>query len=283
LQDPAKELEKNGKKTVVLTDLKHHAANVLEKLIGRSDRFKTFLSEVGLTRNRVQQTELSVFVPPPLKVKSRFMNLAGLLRWAGMASYFLDQPQSAVREGISDERMNEKLGWLRAYREDLVGWTACQRVINAALNFINHQGLFLGAADQLRQELAQVMLYLPEGNAAVNCMRDALIDFVKQAEQKSEVGQRAWLSTEILESLFGQYKRLEGQHSKGGFTSLLAALPIFCCRVTPALVQRRLQEASTTDLKEWVHDTVGLTLTSLRTRAYREYARAMAGQVSQAI
>jgi len=283
LQDPAKELEKNGKKTVVLTDLKHHAANVLEKLIGRSERFKTFLSEVGLTRNRVQQTELSVFVPPPLKVKSRFMNLAGLLRWAGLASYYLDQPQSEIRAGISDERMNEKLGWLREYGEDLICWTACQLLINAALRFINHQGLFHGAAAQLRQELAQVMRYLPKANEAVNFMRDALVDFVTQSEQKLEAGQRVWLSTEILESLFGQYKRLESQHSKGGFTSLLAALPIFCCRVTPALVQRRLQEVSTTDLNEWVQTTVGPTLTSRRTRAYREYDRAMAGQVSQAI
>ena len=31
------------------------------------------------------------------------------------------------------------------------------------------------------------------------------------------------LSTEILESSFGLYKQLERQHSKGGFTTLLAA------------------------------------------------------------
>ena len=82
LREPAEELKKDGRKTIVLGDLKHHAANVLKKQIGRSERFKTFLTQVGLTRNRVQQTELSHFSPPPLKQKSRFMNLAC---WIGPA------------------------------------------------------------------------------------------------------------------------------------------------------------------------------------------------------
>lgn len=281
LQDPAQELAKDGRKTLVFTDLKHYAANVLEKLLGRSERFKSFLSEVGLTRHRVQQTELSRFAPPPLKQKSRFMNLEGLLNWASMACYYLDQPHSEVREGITDERMNEKLGWLREYREDLVGWAACQTVINTALKFINHQGLSLGAADQLRQELAQALSGLSEGHETVDRLRDSLVNFVKQSEQQLEGKQRAWLSTEILESLFGQYKRLEGQHSKGGFTSLLAAFPTLCCPIDPARIRRRLLEVSTTDLNQWVKATVGQTLTALRTMAYREYARATTAQRSQ--
>jgi hypothetical protein len=89
--------------------LKHHAANVLEKQIGRSERFKAFISQVGLTRNRVQQTELSHFAPPPLKQKSRFMNLASLLRWASMVSYHLSDAHSEARVGITADRMNEKI------------------------------------------------------------------------------------------------------------------------------------------------------------------------------
>lgn len=282
LQEPAKELEKDGIKTVVLTDLKHYAANVLEKWVGRSERFKSFLSEVGLTRNRVQQTELSRLVPPPLKQKSRFMNLSELLRWARMISCFLEHPNNVALEGISEERLNEKLGWLREYREDIVCWSACQTVINAALEFINHQGLSIGTTDQLRQKLARVMTGFPVGNETVNRVRDSLVDFVQQSEKKLKVGQRAWLSTEIIESLFGKYKRLEGQHSKGGFTSLLASFATLCCSTDPAHIRRRLLEVSTPDLRKWVKDTIGQTLTALRTLAYREYARITAGQISQA-
>ncbi len=51
-------------------------------------------------------------------------------------------------------------------------------------------------------------------------MAERLIAFVKAAESQVKEGERLPLSTEILESSFARYKQLEGQHAKGGFTSL---------------------------------------------------------------
>jgi hypothetical protein len=276
LRDPAEELEKAGRKTIVLGDLKHHAANVLEKQIGRSDRFQSFISQVGLTRNRVQQTELSHFAPPPLKQKSRFMNLAPLLRWATMVSYHLSHAHSEARVGVTANRMNEKLGWLREYREDLVCWAACQEVIDVALSFINHEGLSRGTSDRMRTLLEETMFDLPEGDNVVSRVASLLVEFVARAEGQLGENERAWLSTEILESLFGRFKQLEGQHSKGGFTSLLAALPSLCCPVDASRVRSRLQQVSTPKLKQWVKENVGPTLTARRAAAYHECNTAQA-------
>lgn len=277
LRDPAEKLEKDGKKTVVLGDLKHHAANILEKQIGRSERFKAFVTQVGLTRNRVQQTELSHFSPPPLKQKSRFMNLAPLLCWANMVSHHLGDAHSVARTGISADRMNEKLGWLHEYRRELVCWAACQKVIDAALSFINYEGLSLGTADRLRTHLEETMSDLSERHETVVRVAALLVEFVERSEGQLGDGERAWLSTEILESLFGRFKQLEGQHSKGGFTSLLAALPTLCCRIDAARVRRHLLQVSTTKLKRWVQETIGSTLTTRRTTAYQEYVAASTG------
>ena len=81
LFESADVLEKPGKKLTVLRDMKHFAANTFEKLIGKNERFTAYLSELGRTRSRVQQTELCHFTPPPQKPKSRFMNLGPTLRW----------------------------------------------------------------------------------------------------------------------------------------------------------------------------------------------------------
>jgi len=277
LRDPAEKLEKDGKKTIVLGDLKHHAANVLEKQIGRSERFKAFITQIGLTRNRVQQTELSHFSPPPLKQKSRFMNLAPLLRWANMVSHHLGDGHSVARVGITADRMNEELGWLREYRRELACWAACQKVIDAALSFINYEGLSLGTDDQLRTRLEEAMSDLSERHETVVRVAALLVEFVERSEKQLKDGERAWLSTEILESLFGRFKQLEGQHSKGGFTRLLAALPMLCCPIDAVHVRQRLLQVSTTKLKQWVQDTIGSTLTARRTTAYQEYAAAPTG------
>jgi hypothetical protein len=277
LRDPAEALEKDGRKTIVLGDLKHHAANVLEKQIGRDERFQAFITQVGLTRNRAQQTELSHFSPPPLKQKSRFMNLAPLLRWASMVSHHLSDAHSEARVGITAERMNEKPGWIREYRGELACWAACQEVIDVALTFINHDGLSVGTGDRLRRQLKETMSGLPEGYETVDRVATLLVEFVERSQQQLAEGERAWLSTEILESLFGRFKQLEGQHSKGGFNSLLAALPSLCCKVDADRVRQRLLQVSTKKLKEWGKETIGSTLTTRRATAYREYVTAQTG------
>ena len=270
LREPAETLEKDGQPTIVLGDFKHFAANVLEKEIGRSERFREFITQVGLSRNRTQQTELSHFAPPPLKQKSRFMNLSSLLRWANMVIYHLSHPESEARVGVSEDRMNEKLGWLREYGEDFASWSVCQEVIDASLSFINHEGLSAGTSERLRAHLAEVLPGLPGRDATAGRVQELLMGFVEHSEQKLHQGERSWLSTEILESLFGRFKQLEGQQSKGGFTGLLACLPTFCCPIDPERIRRRLLEVSTPQLMEWVRATIGPTLNARRTVAYKE-------------
>jgi hypothetical protein len=270
LRDPAEKLVKDGQKTIVLRDLKHHAANLLEKQVGRTERFKTFITQVGLTRNRVQQTELGHFAPPPLKQKSRFMNLASLLRWATMVLYHLDHAGSDSRRGVSERRMEEKLGWLREFSGDLLQWNGCQEVIDEALAWINRNGLSGDSSERLRSVLTSILEQSPGPTAAALEMASKLLDFVADSEQKLPDGERAWLSTEILESLFGRFKQLERQHSKGGFTRLLAALPTLCCRADAAKIRSRFATTKAKDVCQWISETLPITLTARRNAAYRQ-------------
>ena len=108
-------------------------------------------------------------------------------------------------------------------------------------------------------------------------MREKLIEFVKTSEAELLPDERAWLSTENLESAFGLFKRLEGQHSKGGFTSLIAAMPTLLTHWTPELVRDCLQTTSVKQMKQWLKDHLPKTLNAKRQTAYREFAAAGAG------
>jgi hypothetical protein len=90
-------------------------------------------------------------------------------------------------------------------------------------------------------------------------------------------GERAWLSTENLESLFGQYKGIERQHSKGGFTSLIAAMPMLLVNWTADQVRDSLGTVSIRQMKQWIHDNLGETLASKRVTAYKEFATDSSG------
>jgi len=195
LSEPAEKLENDGQKTIVLGDLKHRAANVLEKEIRRGGRFQAFLAEVGLTRNRAQQTELDQFSPPTLRSKSRFMNLGPLFNWATMVLYYLNTPSSNARKEICSERMEQKFGWLYEYASDLDRWNQCQEVIDRSLSVINLHGLDAQTEALVERSLNERNPNWRNEDCSATQITVQLIDWIKQSSGKLKAAQRAWLST----------------------------------------------------------------------------------------
>lgn len=269
LRDGAQTLEKEGKTVLVIRDFKHHAANVLKKVVGNDERFDQFLTLVGRTRSAIQQTELSHLTPPPQKPKARFMNLADTLRWAEMVLWQLSNHNSDGRRGITTKRMNEKFGWLRSFRDDVRRWSACQEVVSRSLTFINKQGLYVGAAADLKA----LIVDLGVGESSYQVI-DRLVQFVSDSETQLSDGMP--MSTEILESSFGLYKALEKQHSKGGFTGLLAAFASLLRRSTPETIKENFSRVRVKQLRDWIRENLGRTLASKRQTAYHEFAAAQA-------
>lgn len=268
-------MQNHGKNTIILSDFKHYAANVLKKIVGKDERFCKFSTRLGLTRSAIQQTELAHLTPPGPKAKARFMNLAPTLEWAEMVSWQLSHPRSKARCEITAERMNDKLGWLREFRDDIHRWHACQEVVCASSKFINEQGVFPGAARQLRDHLRND----DDNHAAQDTpecrqVTAGLLRFVRQSESKLAAGQRLPMSTEILESSFGLFKQLERQHSKGGFTSLLAAYGCLLHASTPQSIRRDFAQVTVKDMRDWVSSKLGKTLASKRQTAYQEFRNA---------
>jgi len=242
----------------------------LSQEIGRGERFKPFVSEVGLTRNRVQQTELDQFAPPTLRSKSRFMNVGKLFEWAMMLLYHLNHP-SACKVGIRDERMEEKLGWLREYADDLASWNQCQKVIDESLRVINTMGLDEHMPKLVEQALDELNPSWRQDDSSAARIGVKLIAWIEHSASKLKTGERAWLSTEVLESLFGKFKQMERQHSKGGFTRLIAAIPTLCLQVTREQVRDAFGRIDSKATRKWMKDTLGKSLTARRNAAYREY------------
>jgi hypothetical protein len=67
--------------------------------------------------------------PNTTSLKAPYMNLASLLRWGITILSVLDQqPEHVIRHGTA-ERLEEKYGWLRAFRNDLALWSEYQTLL----------------------------------------------------------------------------------------------------------------------------------------------------------
>ena len=268
LRDGAEVLKTQREDTIVLGDFKHHAANGMKSLLEKDPRFQEFSKEVGLTRSRVQQTELSHLTPPSPKPKSRFMNLAATLRWAGVVLWLLRNPQAQSRTDFSPQRFEEKFGWLCAFKEDLALWQEYQDVISTSVTFLNEQGVFPGAEKALRQQIQGSL-----NHETTRKLGERLLTFVSDAETLLKDGERLPLSTEILESCFSKYKQMERQHSKGGLTSLLGSFAALLNPITPAEVTKSFATVKVQDVKTWIDENLGETVGSRRRSAYAEYKK----------
>lgn len=265
LRESAECLKTRRSDTITLPDFKHKAAKLLEKELARDPRFAEFNTQLGRTRSAIQQTELAHLTPPGQKQKARFMNLDRCLKWGSTALWLLEHPDAKSRRWTTPERLQEKLGWLRSFADDLAGWAECRQVIGAGLSLINEHGLFHGAARQLRTAATGLTYPVSRRLAA------RLLLFVRDAERQLKPAERLPMSTEILESSFALYKQLERQHSKGGFTSLLPAFGTLLAPATPEAVRSAFARVSVKDVKEWVRHHLGATLTIKRQQTYREY------------
>jgi hypothetical protein len=250
--------------TIEIYDVSHKAACLLKARLEHDEQWKTFAAKAGQTKCTVQQTEWAFLIPPSQRIKARFMNLQPLITWAVNTLALLDDPGPEVLKYGTRERLEEKLGWLRQFREPLKDWSEMQQTIDVALRFVRTQGLYRGAAKNLRKLLRELRV-----GASAAKLRDDLTEFIARQAQPLKAGERLPGTSEVIESAFGKFKTVERDQAKGGFTGLLLALAACVAERTHEVVHEALQKTRTKEVIAWIKTKLGNTVGSKRRTAYQ--------------
>jgi hypothetical protein len=192
------------------------------------------------------------------------MNLGPLIAWGVSTLAILDNPGPEVLNYGTRERLEEKLGWLRQFREPLKGWSEMKQTIDVVLDFARTEGLYRGAAKDLRKRFGK----LPLGGTAAQ-LGDDFIKFVARQARRLKPGERIPFTSEVIESAFGKYKTVERDQAQGGFTGLLLALAACVAERTQEVVHEALQRTRTIDVIAWIKTKLGETVGSKRRIAYQ--------------
>jgi hypothetical protein len=86
----------------------------------------------------------------------------------------------------------------------------------------------------------------------------ALTTFVADQSQSACGQERLLGSTEVLESLFGKLKRLEGQQNQSGFTKLVLGLAASVATLTQDYLCKALTEIQTKHISQWCEQHLGI-------------------------
>jgi len=196
------------------------------------------------------------------------MNVGELVAWGGRMVEYLDE-EGSQRRGWDQQRVEQAVGWVRQYRQELEQWRQWIEVGTLTEHVVKTHGLSADGGRQLQQRLTKAGT-LPRTQQL--CAE--LIQFVTEEGAKAKAGERLVGSSEVIESIFGQWKRREGEHSRSGLTGLVLALGAIVSLTTADVIREALENVPTKTVLTWCQEKLGKTLQATRRMLFASQRKA---------
>ncbi len=263
LQAGIKQFCANHPESCAIYDIKHKTAVVLKHELEGEAAWEEFRQCSSQTKQKVQQTPFAFLAPPSQRAKARYMNLEGLVHWGSKLLGFLEHSPQGLAQDWDPELLEERFGWIRRFREELQGWSELLQVVEAAESFVRHQGLYRGCQGELKKRLKSLMCTMRTRKVGRQ-----LLAFVAAEALKATPKERLLGSSEVIESVFGKFKRLEQAQAKSGFTGLVLSISAMVSRTTTEVIQKALETVPTKTVLDWCKNTLGQSVQAQRKKAF---------------
>ena len=260
--------------TIFTYDIKHKTAAVLKHELEDDEAWKKFAGLAVRTKQQVQQTSLSFLAPRNQRSKARYMNVDILIDWGQDILHFLATYHQRAAENCehgsvhdnADEwpQIMEKVGWIQEFRAQLKEWGALLKIIETTVHFVRTEGLYRGAYRDLEKRLVGA-----GKTPRTKKVHSILLSFVAEESCKARPDERLVGSSEVLESVFGKLKYLEGDQVKSGFTGLLLSIPAMLSTTTGEVIHQAMEMVSTKKVLDWCHKHIGKSLQAKRRDAFK--------------
>ena len=115
---------------------------------------------------------------------------------------------------------------------------------------------------------AKVLAWLDEPRPTGRPLDVQLSAFVCEQASRAGQGERLPGSSEVLESIIGKYKRLQGESGQFGVTGMSLSIGAFIGRLTLQGIRTALTTISGPVLRAWEETNLGVTIHSQRKQAF---------------
>jgi hypothetical protein len=246
-------------------DMVHAAANLVKHELHDDADWTAFLQDASRAKTKMRQTQFAFLMPPELKAKARWMNLDALLNWSRKAADFVASPRAVPGASLEVAALEQQMGWLRRYREPLAAWSKMLEATATSLKYIREHGYHHDAQRELQAELAP---FTAGEQTPASRVAAGLLAFVGEQSSDLSGSQRLLASSEVLESLIGKAKQLEGQQSRSGFTKMLLGTAASVAKLTERTLQAALAAVKVSDVTRWIQQHIGISVQGQRMHAF---------------
>lgn len=206
----------------VIDDIGHVLANGLKAQFEKTPVFQKFLTLVTQGAHRLRQTQWAHLMPPKIRTKGRFQSIGKLAQWG---SQLLDSlnPKSSIEAKLAWEAIRRALPGLSRYRQFIQRFAKTTQITHDILAELKHSGLNQTTYEKCKAQVASLSQQPIFKKRLLNWL-----DRHQRIQAKLTSQHSLLVSTDILESLFGKFKRIIERSPTADINRMALIIPALC-------------------------------------------------------
>jgi hypothetical protein len=254
--------QSTSKETIVVHDISHKIALVLEKCLKSDPKWQIFCDHLSATRLKIQQTaDLAALMPPKLRSKARYMSADVLMNWV---ERFQQSKKLGYMDSIAQERFDEYFGWLEQLTIHIESWKLMIGIGSTVKSVIAKEG-YSHASYQKLEDIVNDQF--PDPPMKVIDFLDAAMNAVWDEVEKLKPEQIVLGDGRAIEVVFGKYKQSKSCELQGITVGALG-IATFMGSNTLVEVKKAMEGTTIGQLVKWGKDHIGDSIASLRRKFF---------------
>ncbi len=246
-----------------IDDIGHTMANALKAQFEKLRVYKLFTGLVSHGAKCLRQTELAFLMPPRLRSKGRFQSISRLGEW-GEKMLNVFAVKGPAKEGSQLDRLRIALPGFSQSRDFIVRFASTTKIVSQVMEILKNKGLDKHSYKQC-YELSK---RLPRNSKVKKRLQAWLKKNIKLQKQLTSLP--LLVSSDIIESLFGNFKHIIERSPQADMNRTVLLIPALCGKRDGTVVTQALHQASQIDLKAWDKEHIPYTMRKKRLEFFKD-------------
>jgi hypothetical protein len=249
-------LEEQDSTILVIDDIGHVMASVFKSQFEKTNTYKRLTSLVEKCAKRLRQTDLAFLTPPKLRTKGRFLSMSKLGKWAEKIIEIM-AVKGGAKKGSLLERLRKVLPTLGLLKPFIIRFANFAKIAAQIMEILKNKGLDKTTYQQCNQLLQQ----LPNSKVKTRLR----IWLQKHIQIQSQIGSQPLLvSSDIIESLFGNFKHVIERSPQADMNRTVLLIPALCGKLEHTTITSALRQTPHHKIKIWEQENISYTVRKKR-------------------
>ena len=241
----------------VIDDIGHSMASALKNQFEKTADYKTFTTSLSQGAKCLRQTEFAFLTPPKLRTKGRFQSISKLGDWGAKMLDVFAVKGCAKKGSVLDKLRTVFPGFLQM-KPFIERFALSTKIVSGIMEILKNKGLNKATYKQCYQ-LSQT---LPRNSKVKKRLQTWLKKHLKVQKELTDLP--LLVSSDIIESLFGNYKHMLERSPQADMNRSVLLIPALCGSRKEATIDQALKTASQVDLEKWEKDNIPYTIRKKR-------------------